>query len=97
MVTPVCSASLHCYCLPGPTQIFKKEPFFHGHDNYDQVTSIALIPSGLQPYLPLPLPLPPSCIQLVRIAKVLGTEELYEYLDKYKIDLDPRFHDILGR
>lgn len=52
------------------SMIFKKEPFFHGHDNYDQ---------------------------LVRIAKVLGTEELYEYLDKYKIDLDPRFHDILGR
>ena len=46
------------------------EPFFHGHDNYDQ---------------------------LVRIAKVLGTEELYEYLDKYQIELDPRFSDILGR
>ena len=35
--------------------------------------------------------------QLVRIAKVLGTEELYEYLDKYQIELDPRFSDILGR
>ena len=34
--------------------------------------------------------------QLVRIAKVLGTEELYEYLDKYQIELDPRFSDILG-
>jgi len=34
---------------------------------------------------------------LVRIAKVLGTEELYEYIDKYHIDLDPRFNDILGR
>ena len=29
--------------------------------------------------------------------KVLGTEELYEYLDKYQIELDPRFSDILGR
>merc|ERR1712198_701986 len=37
------------------SMIFRKEPFFHGHDNYDQ---------------------------LVRIAKVLGTEELYDYLDK---------------
>ncbi|CAD6184143.1 unnamed protein product [Caenorhabditis auriculariae] len=46
------------------------EPFFHGHDNYDQ---------------------------LVRIAKVLGTDELYEYVAKYQIDLDPRFNDILGR
>ena len=35
--------------------------------------------------------------QLVRIAKVLGTEELFEYIDKYQIDLDPRFNDILGR
>eukprot|EP00092_Neocalanus_flemingeri_P016277 GFUD01017622.1.p1 GENE.GFUD01017622.1~~GFUD01017622.1.p1 ORF type:complete len:375 (-),score=68.72 GFUD01017622.1:422-1546(-) len=51
------------------SMIFRKEPFFHGHDNYDQ---------------------------LVRIAKVLGTEELYEYLDKYQIELDPRFSDILG-
>merc|ERR1712136_274357 len=52
------------------SMIFRKEPFFHGHDNYDQ---------------------------LVRIAKVLGTEELYEYLDKYQIELDPRFSDILDR
>jgi len=28
---------------------------------------------------------------------VLGTEELFEYIDKYQIDLDPRFNDILGR
>jgi len=38
-----------------------------------------------------------SVWQLVRIAKVLGTEELFEYIDKYQIDLDPRFNDILGR
>nr|KAF6471010.1 casein kinase 2 alpha 1 [Molossus molossus] len=38
------------------SMIFRKEPFFHGHDNYDQ---------------------------LVRIAKVLGTEDLYDYIDKY--------------
>lgn len=36
-------------------------------------------------------------LQLVRIAKVLGTDELYAYLDKYQIVLDPRFNDILGR
>ena len=50
--------------------IFRKEPFFHGHDNYDQ---------------------------LVRTAKVLGTEDLHDYIDKYNIELDPRFNDILGR
>ncbi|XP_056158173.1 casein kinase II subunit alpha isoform X2 [Lampris incognitus] len=52
------------------SMIFRKEPFFHGHDNYDQ---------------------------LVRIAKVLGTEDLYDYVDKYNIELEPRFNDILGR
>ncbi|VDP33225.1 unnamed protein product [Schistosoma mattheei] len=52
------------------SMIFRKEPFFHGHDNYDQ---------------------------LVRIAKVLGTEELFQYLTKYEIVLDPRFNEILGR
>lgn len=48
--------------------IFKKEPFFHGQDNYDQ---------------------------LVRISKVLGTDELFDYLDKYDLDLDPQFDGLL--
>lgn len=52
------------------SMIFRKEPFFHGHDNYDQ---------------------------LVRIAKVLGTDDLFDYMEKYQIELDPRFNDILGR
>lgn len=51
-------------------QIFRKEPFFHGHDNYDQ---------------------------LVKIAKVLGTNELFDYLDKYTLELDPHFDGLLGR
>jgi len=51
-------------------QIFRKEPFFHGHDNYDQ---------------------------LVKITKVLGTEELYAYVDKYNIRLDPQYDELLGR
>ncbi|CAM9723128.1 unnamed protein product [Choristocarpus tenellus] len=50
--------------------IFRKEPFFHGHDNYDQ---------------------------LVKIAKVLGTDELFNYLDKYDLELDPHFDGIMGR
>ncbi|CAO3632109.1 unnamed protein product [Mucor hiemalis] len=52
------------------SMIFRKEPFFHGHDNYDQ---------------------------LVKIAKVLGTDKLFAYLDKYGINLDKQYHDILGR
>eukprot|EP00793_Prasinoderma_coloniale_P002804 PRCOL_00002286-RA len=50
--------------------IFRKEPFFYGHDNYDQ---------------------------LVKIAKVLGTEELYAYLAKYRIELDPHLEALVGR
>ena len=50
--------------------IFRKEPFFHGNSNSDQ---------------------------LVKIAKVLGTEDLFDYLDKYEIELDQQYDDILGR
>lgn len=28
---------------------------------------------------------------------MLGTDELYNYLDRYDIELDPNFDDILGR
>eukprot|EP01062_Namystynia_karyoxenos_P025516 TRINITY_DN2004_c0_g1_i1.p1 TRINITY_DN2004_c0_g1~~TRINITY_DN2004_c0_g1_i1.p1 ORF type:complete len:367 (+),score=145.31 TRINITY_DN2004_c0_g1_i1:80-1102(+) len=50
--------------------IFRKEPFFHGHDNYDQ---------------------------LVKICKVLGTDELFAYLEKYGCDLSPHYDGILQR
>lgn len=50
--------------------IFRKEPFFHGHDNYDQ---------------------------LVKIAKVLGTDDLFAYLDQYDLELDPHFDGLIGR
>lgn len=50
--------------------IFKKEPFFYGHDNYDQ---------------------------LAKIVRVLGTDGLYEYLDKYNLELDAAFNDLVGR
>lgn len=51
------------------SMIFKKEPFFHGHDNYDQ---------------------------LVKIAKVLGTDDLYAYCEKYSIELDPHYEQLLA-
>jgi casein kinase II subunit alpha len=50
--------------------VFKREPFFHGHDNYDQ---------------------------LVKIAKVLGTDELNTYLAKYDLELDSHFDGLLSR
>ncbi len=36
-------------------------------------------------------------MKLVKIAKVLGVEELYAYIEKYCIELDPRFDDLLSR
>jgi len=50
--------------------VFRREPFFHGHDNYDQ---------------------------LVKIARVLGTDELFAYLNKYDLELDSNFEGLLGR
>ncbi|KAH0563127.1 hypothetical protein GP486_002309 [Trichoglossum hirsutum] len=52
------------------SMIFRKEPFFHGNSNLDQ---------------------------LVKIAKVLGTQDLFNYLDKYGIELDVEYDIILGR
>mmetsp|Transcript_59632 Transcript_59632/g.134333 ORF Transcript_59632/g.134333 Transcript_59632/m.134333 type:complete len:335 (+) Transcript_59632:117-1121(+) len=48
---------------------FKKEPFFCGSDNIDQ---------------------------LAKIAKVLGTDLLNEYLDAYDLDLEPEVADRVG-
>ncbi|KAI8542044.1 hypothetical protein RHMOL_Rhmol08G0108500 [Rhododendron molle] len=53
-----------------PWLIFRKEPFFYGHDNHDQ---------------------------LVKIAKVLGTDELNAYLNKYRLELDPHLAALVGR
>ncbi|RFU26871.1 hypothetical protein B7463_g9468, partial [Scytalidium lignicola] len=50
------------------SMIFRKEPFFHGNSNSDQ---------------------------LLKIVNVLGTEDLFEYLDKYKINLDEEYSNIL--
>lgn len=51
-------------------KIFRREPFFHGHDNEDQ---------------------------LVKIAKVLGTDALYEYLQKYGLVLREALASQVGR
>lgn len=45
--------------------IFRKEPFFQGQDDQDQ---------------------------LVKIARVLGTSDLFAYLEKYKLKLDDSLH-----
>eukprot|EP00879_Flechtneria_rotunda_P001913 GHRR01002086.1.p1 GENE.GHRR01002086.1~~GHRR01002086.1.p1 ORF type:complete len:363 (+),score=83.34 GHRR01002086.1:291-1379(+) len=49
--------------------LFRKDPFFCGHDNYDQ---------------------------LAKIARVLGSEGLYEYLAKYGLELDPQLEALIG-
>ena len=35
--------------------------------------------------------------QLERITRVLGTSELFEYLEKYNIELDQNYEGILGK
>merc|ERR1719174_355595 len=49
--------------------VFRKEPFFQGYDNKDQ---------------------------LVKIARVMGTDRLYAYVEKYGLDLDPHYEELLG-
>ena len=49
--------------------IFRKEPFFYGSDNRNQ---------------------------LVRIARVLGTDDLWAYLEKYGLVLDAQFCSLIG-
>ncbi|KAK7679792.1 hypothetical protein QCA50_017115 [Cerrena zonata] len=49
--------------------IFKKEPFFRGDSNNDQ---------------------------LVQIAKILGTKKLFDYINKYGINLSDEYDSILG-
>ncbi len=34
--------------------------------------------------------------QLVRISKVLGTDDLYAYADKYGVDVDPKLSSLCG-
>eukprot|EP01122_Echinamoeba_exundans_P005804 TRINITY_DN1596_c0_g1_i2.p1 TRINITY_DN1596_c0_g1~~TRINITY_DN1596_c0_g1_i2.p1 ORF type:complete len:374 (-),score=86.43 TRINITY_DN1596_c0_g1_i2:98-1087(-) len=50
--------------------IFKKEPFFRGLDNKDQ---------------------------LVKIARVIGTDELDAWIDRYGLAIDPQFRTAIGR
>jgi hypothetical protein len=69
--------------LSNRLQIFRKEPFFHGHDNYDQVISWFLcgcIKIRICTCLTAAL-----ILQLVKIAKVLGTDDLFAYLDKVRM------------
>jgi casein kinase II subunit alpha len=35
--------------------------------------------------------------QLVKIAKVLGTDDLFKYIKKYNLKLDSNYDEILGR
>ncbi len=50
--------------------IFRKEPFFHGADNQDQ---------------------------LVKIARVCGTDGLFDYMQKYGITLEGAFLTQIGK
>jgi len=64
--------------------IFRRDPFFNGVDNVDQLVKIAKV-------------LPFIDIRYFNEDQVLGTDELYVYLMKYGITLDAEFRKILGR
>jgi casein kinase II subunit alpha len=51
-------------------QCFRKEPFFNGADNDDQ---------------------------LRKITQVLGTDTLYDYLQKYSLELSPRLQKMITK
>ncbi len=64
----LCLCRPHTHSILSLSQIFRKEPFFYGKDNNDQ---------------------------LVKIAKILGTDDLLDWLNKFDIDLDEIFDEIL--
>ncbi|KAH9663920.1 Casein kinase II subunit alpha-4 [Citrus sinensis] len=91
--------------------IFRKEPFFYGHDNYDQLVKIAK-----RYFSPLDIRLSRRVYQLFSspelefflaylfiyflghvLWQVLGTDELNAYLNKYHIELDPHLAALVGR
>ena len=49
--------------------LFKRQVFFRGEDEFDQ---------------------------LVKITRVLGTDDLYRYLEKYGVELDPKLQQLCG-
>jgi casein kinase II subunit alpha len=50
--------------------IFRKDPFFHGRNNHDQ---------------------------LAKIAKIMGTKDLMDYIEKYNIQIDPQLTKLITR
>ena len=64
------------------SQIFRKEPFFHGHDNTDQVCGISKQQSASSLT---------RTRQLVKIVKVLGTDLLFSYLAHYHLELPSEY------
>eukprot|EP01018_Ginkgo_biloba_P007335 Gb_41818 [translate_table: standard] len=79
--------------------IFRKEPFFYGHDNHDQLVKIA----KMQVRRRLLTPNTRYTLrfhmweQLSLLFEVLGTDELNAYLNKYHLELDPQLDALVGR
>ncbi|KAI8073812.1 casein kinase II alpha subunit [Gongronella butleri] len=62
------SLDLWCFGATLAGIIFRRDPFFNGHDNFDQ---------------------------LVKITQVLGTDDYYQYLAKYKITPHANFAQLI--
>jgi casein kinase II subunit alpha len=63
------------------SMIFHRTPFFRGKDNDDQLVQVGL---NYHRYLTL------------EIAKIMGSDALDHYLNKYGIDLEPSLRTMVG-
>ncbi|ONM51108.1 CK2 protein kinase alpha 4 [Zea mays] len=76
--------------------IFRKEPFFYGHDNHDQLVKIAKVDIHQKRTVCIPLGTY-ALDKFSFLSLVLGTDGLNVYLNKYRIELDPQLEALVGR
>ncbi|PPD68451.1 hypothetical protein GOBAR_DD34667 [Gossypium barbadense] len=77
--------------------IFRKEPFFYGHDNHDQLVKIAKEHQFVTFSATLTFVYLLFFLDATITLQVLGTDELNAYLNKYHLELDPQLDAQVGR
>ncbi|KAK4390444.1 Casein kinase II subunit alpha-2 [Sesamum angolense] len=77
--------------------IFRKEPFFYGHDNQDQLVKIAKVRMWYCIHVRGCFVPELRKVSFYVFLLVLGTDELNAYLNKYRLELDPQLDALVGR
>ncbi|KAJ0096323.1 hypothetical protein Patl1_28558 [Pistacia atlantica] len=78
--------------------IFRKEPFFYGHDNHDQLVKIAkVMPLAYSEFILPFMEYDGLLYDVFDAFQVLGTDELNAYLNKYHLELEPQLDALVGR